>query len=198
MQLWRPARPQLMPQQPLQISSSQFHPVTTTQSHLNIIQTTSSVNISPPRRKKEPRIKRIRRNSNRESVLETRRETPIVLAPKDFPKTSLKEISISKVPKTIHRDIPGELLREASKEPPRISPKETHKEIVLQALREPPREVFREVREPPREIIREIVREPPRELSREISKDLSINKSRNSIVSRWLAEGTEEDNDSDQ
>ncbi|CAI2177277.1 1386_t:CDS:2 [Funneliformis geosporum] len=191
MQLWKPVR------LPPQSSSSKFH--STNQPHPNIISSTSSVIISPPRRKKEPRTKRPRRNSNRETVSETRRETPIILAPKEFSKTSLRETP--KVSKTIHRDIPSELLgRETSKELPRISPKETLKDIGLH--RETPREVFREVREVVREPPREIVREPPRELPREIPKDLSMGTSQNPnsiIVSRWLAEdGTEEDNDSDQ
>ncbi|CAG8611009.1 13231_t:CDS:2 [Funneliformis mosseae] len=187
MQLWKPARLPPLP------SSSKFH--STTQPNPNIISSTSNVIISPPRRKKEPRTKRPRRNSNRESVSETRRETPLILAPKEFPKTSLRETS--KVSKTIHRDIPSELLgRETSKELPRITSKETLKDI---GLHRDAREVFREVViEPPREI----VREPPRELPREIPKDLSTSSSQNPnsiIVSRWLAEeGTEEDNDSDQ
>jgi len=181
MQLRKPIRPQLPPPQPLQISSSsQFHPMTTTQSYPNIIPSTSSVSISSSRRKKEPRTKRLRRNSNRESVSETRRETPIILAPKEFPKASLRDLN--KVPKPVYN---SELLRETPKELPRIL---SSKEVVL--YREASREqVIREVRERPRE--------PPRELTREISKDLSIDTSRNSIVDRWLAEGPE-DNDSDQ
>jgi len=176
MQLRKPIRPQLPPPQPLQFSSSsQFHPMISTQSHPNIIPSTSSVSISSSRRKKEPRTKRLRRSSNRESVSEIRRETPIILAPKEFPKASLRELP--KVPKTVHN---SELLRETPKELPRIL---SSKEVGLHAPRE--------------QVIREVRREPPRELTREISKDLSIDTSRNSIVDRWLAEGTE-DNDSDQ
>jgi hypothetical protein len=188
MQLRKPIR-QLMQAQPLQISSSspQFYPITTAQSHPNIIPSTSSVSISSSRRKKEPRTKRLRRSYNRDSISETRRETPIILAPKEFSKAPLKEMS--KVPKTIH-SIPSELFKEASKELPKISSRETSKEIVLnrETPREPPREVVREV-------VRERPREPPRELSKGITKSLP---SQNSIVNRWLEEGTEEDNDSDQ
>lgn len=171
MQLRKPIRPQLPPPQPLQISSSsQFHPMA---SHPNIIPPTSSVSISSSRRKKEPRAKRIRRSSNRESVSETRRETPIILAPKEFPKASLRELS--KVPKTVHSS-------ELPKELPRIL---SSKEVSL--YREAPRE----------QVIREVIRERPREPLREGSKDLSIDTSKNPILDRWLAEGTE-DNDSDQ
>lgn len=174
MQLRKPIRPQLPPPQPLQISSSsQFHPMT---SLPNIIPPTSSVSISSSRRKKEPRAKRLRRSSNRESVSETRRETPIILAPKEFSKASLRELS--KVPKTVHSN-------ELPKELPRIL---SSKEVSL--YREAPREqVIREVRE--------VIRERPREPPREGSKDLSIDASKNPILDRWLAEGTE-DNDSDQ
>ncbi|RGB36168.1 hypothetical protein C1646_667178 [Rhizophagus diaphanus] len=170
MQLRKPIRPQLPPPQPLQISSSsQFHSMT---SHPNIIPPTSSVSISSSRRKKEPRAKRIRRSSNRESVSETRRETPIILAPKEFPKASLRELS--KVPKTVHSS-------ELPKELPRIL---SSKEVSL-------------YREPREQVIREVIRERPREPLREGSKDLSIDTSKNPILDRWLAEGTE-DNDSDQ
>src|SRR3954447_19379138 len=153
MQLRRPIR-QLLQPQPLQISSSspQFYPITTSQSHPNIIPSTSSVSISSSRRKKEPRTKRLRRSYNRDNISETRRETPIILAPKEFPKASLKDMY--KVPKTIHRDIPSELFKETSKELPRISSRETSKEVVLH--RETPRE-------PPREVVREVVRERPKE-----------------------------------
>ncbi|GBC09091.1 hypothetical protein RclHR1_00860029 [Rhizophagus clarus] len=165
MQLRKPIRPQLPPPQPLQISTSQFHPMN---SHPNIIPPTSSVSISSSRRKKEPRAKRLRRSSNRESVSETRRETPIILAPKEFPKASLRELT--KVPKTVHSN-------ELPKELPRIlSSKEVglHREIARE-------HVIREVRE----VIRERPREPPRELTREVSKDLSI-------VHQWLAEDSDQ------